>query len=89
MVYDVNFDFDDASTEWRKNKKYKGKGKFVYICHYIHSNGKQCRRTIYSNLMYNPYADSFNNFEFWAKNKNHPNKDIFCKKHLNRKKNEY
>lgn len=82
-------DFDDASKEWRKNKKYKGKGTFVYICNYKHSDGKQCRRTIYSNIMYNIYKYTFNNFEF-DKYYNHPNKDVFCKKHLCRfyKKND-
>lgn len=30
-------DFDTASNEWRKNKKYIGKGQFVYLCNYIHT----------------------------------------------------
>ena len=78
-------DFDYASKRWRENKKYQGKGVFVYICNYIHSNNKRCRRTVYSCLPANPYKSQFNNVEF--KNLYYkPNKDIFCKKHLNRKR---
>ena len=79
-------DFDYASKCWRENKKYKGKGMFVYICHYVNSNNKRCRRTIYNCLLTNLYMCQFNNSEYkdlyYKKNK-----DIFCKRHLNRKPN--
>jgi hypothetical protein len=78
-----DIDFDMASACWRKNKKYMGKGYFVYICAYVHSNGKQCRRTVYSQLIKNPYANMYENF---VDNNllHHPNRDLFCKQHLNR-----
>ena len=78
---EFNIDFNDASKCWRENKKYKGNGYFEYICSYIHTNGKRCKNNIYSNITYNPYA--YNDFEKFEKNYNHPNKNIFCKKHLN------
>ena len=30
FVYEVDFDFDDASEQWRKNKISKGNGTYVY-----------------------------------------------------------
>ncbi len=39
-------DFDLASSEWRKNKTYLGKGVFAYKCNYIHSNGKTCNKVV-------------------------------------------
>ena len=78
MELEVKIDFDEASMLWRKNKKYIG-GRFVYICNYIHSNGKQCTKTIYSQRIINPYE----NLELdSAKYIRHKNKDIFCKKHM-------
>ena len=82
MEFEIDFDY--ASECWRKNKKYKKNGYFVYICNYIRSNGKRCRRTIYSNIIQNEYKNTFNNYEIHDKYNNHPNKNIFCKKHLNR-----
>ena len=77
-------DFDYASKCWRANKKYKGKGYFVYICNYIHSNGKRCRRTIYNCILTNNYKCQFNTGDYYDKYRNHPNNNIFCKRHLNR-----
>ena len=37
-------DFIEASTEWMKNKKKLLNGWFAYRCHYIHSNGLQCKK---------------------------------------------
>jgi hypothetical protein len=77
---EVNIDFEDASKCWRQNKKHDGNGYFVYICSYIHSsNGKRCRKVIYSQKLKNPYATMFVEVDRY---KNHDNKDIFCKKHL-------
>ena len=39
-MYNNVIDFSNASTEWRKNKKYCGKGNFVYLCGYIHKKNK-------------------------------------------------
>lgn len=39
-------DFDEASAAWRANKKPIGGGWFAYKCEYIHSNGKQCNKTV-------------------------------------------
>lgn len=81
--------FDDASKCWRLNKKYKGKGQFVYICNYVHSNGKRCRRTIVNQVWNNLYKNQFNTGEFNDAYKNHPNADLFCKRHLNRPAYKY
>ena len=82
---EINFDFDDASYEWRKNKKYLGQGNFTYTCNFIHSNNKKCRRTIYCYLIKSPYIYGFGDF-CADKYKNHPNRDIYCKRHINRKR---
>jgi len=82
---EFGIDFDYASRCWMANKKSKGKGYYVYICNYIHSNGKRCRRTIYNNIIRNDYKSQFNNYEY--KNMSHHiNAGIYCKRHLNRKK---
>jgi hypothetical protein len=31
-ILDVNIDFDDAATEWNKNKRSIGDGHYKYIC---------------------------------------------------------
>ena len=63
--------FDEASLEWRKNKKYLGNGLFTYLCNYIHSNGKHCTKIRVSSSKY------FINY---------PNQYYYCKKHLYSKK---
>jgi DNA primase large subunit len=73
-------DFDKSSLEWRKNKKYLGKGLFSYLCNYIHSNGKKCKKIIASSSNY-----MINNI-FFKKYINHPNQYYYCKRHLNRKR---
>jgi len=30
--FEVNIDFEDASTEWNKNKRSIGNGHYTYIC---------------------------------------------------------
>lgn len=40
--YYGEFDFDNASEEWNKNKKKIGNGCYVYVCGDIKSNGKKC-----------------------------------------------
>ena len=39
-ILEVNIDFDDAITEWRKNKKSIGNGQYKYGCYVI--SDKQC-----------------------------------------------
>jgi hypothetical protein len=48
----ITFDFEEASSEWRKNKKYIGNGYFAYMCDYIHSDGKQCKKYSTSRSIY-------------------------------------
>ena len=81
---EFGIDFDYASECWRQNKKRKKNGYFVYICNYIRSNGNRCRRTIYSNIIHNEYKNTYNNYEYHDKYNKHPNRHIFCKRHLNR-----
>lgn len=81
---EFGIDFEEASKCWRQNKKYIGNGMFAYICNHIKSNGKQCRKIIYSQLPKKVYIDIYSHLEI-DKYSNHPNKNIFCKQHLNRK----
>lgn len=76
-------DFDDASKCWRENKKYKGKGQFMYICNWIHSNGKRCRRTIVSSLLEQPYMNTFSGVEV-NRYIHHKSRNIYCKRHIHR-----
>jgi hypothetical protein len=50
-MYKVEIDFDQASLEWRKNKKYKGGGVFEYRCSHLTKNGTYCKNKIYSNYL--------------------------------------
>jgi hypothetical protein len=42
VQYDVNIDFEQASNEWKLNKKYIGNGSYKYICCKIGKNNKHC-----------------------------------------------
>ena len=44
-LYEVNIDFDEASTLWRHNKKAIGEGHFKYICTVVKKDGIKCGRT--------------------------------------------
>jgi hypothetical protein len=83
-MYDNQFDFDDASNEWRKNKKQQPNGRFEYICNYIHTNGKQCRRSTIASVIKNNYIYGFGGYTF-DKYTHHPNKNYYCKRHINRR----
>jgi hypothetical protein len=74
-MYEVNIDFDEASREWRKNKKHNGKGSFVYTCNYTHTNGKQCNKPVEKEKT-NKYLTHAN----WT-NKNMLLSDTYCKQH--------
>lgn len=78
--FDTDIDFDEASKEWRKNKKYISNGMFVYTCNYIHSNGKKCNKQIYSSKINN----NTNTIDVYKYNllKYNSNTDAYCKKHL-------
>ena len=40
-LYEVNIDFDEASKEWRHNKKSIGNGSYKYICTQTVKNKKK------------------------------------------------
>lgn len=42
--YEVNIDFDEASTAWKANKKSKGNGTYRYVCQGKTKTGKNCSR---------------------------------------------
>ena len=43
----VNIDFDEASTEWRKNKKSIGNSQYKYICRVTTNKNSICQRVCY------------------------------------------
>ena len=45
-------DFDEASREWRRNKKETGQGKFKYICTGRTQNGNLCKNSVKSGDKY-------------------------------------
>lgn len=53
-LVEVNIDFEDASTEWKKNKKYIGNGSYKYICTHKtqHQNKNVCGRICYKKTEY-------------------------------------
>jgi hypothetical protein len=56
QLYDNKIDFDEASREWRKNKKYVGNGNFVYKCLYISNRtNSYCKNKLYKDTTYCKY----------------------------------
>ena len=51
-LYEVNIDFDEASTAWRANKKYVNNGTFKYICCGLTKTGNKCNRKPLENSEY-------------------------------------
>ena len=51
-LYEVNIDFDEASSAWRSNKKPVGDGTFKYICCGITKTGNKCVREPLQNSEY-------------------------------------
>ena len=49
--FEVNIDFDDATKEWRSNKKSIGNGSYKYICS-VTKNGNKCGKSCYKELLY-------------------------------------
>jgi hypothetical protein len=51
--YTVEIDFDEASREWKKNKKSIGSGSYKYIgCIYKYKNGHNCGRSTVNDTDY-------------------------------------
>ncbi len=48
----VEIDFDEASREWRANKKKNKDGSFSYICGVTRSNGKVCTKVNCKNVQH-------------------------------------
>ncbi len=51
QLYEVNIDFDAASTAWRSNKKSVANGCYKYICP-VEKNGVKCGKVCYKCLDY-------------------------------------
>ena len=51
-LYEVNIDFDEASTAWRANKKKIDNGTFKYICCGLTKTGNKCLRQPLQNTEY-------------------------------------
>ena len=52
VTYEVNIDFDEASTLWKLNKKSVGNGCYKYICGCKTKTGNICKREKLLNLCY-------------------------------------
>lgn len=70
----MEFNFDDSSNEWRKNKIALKNGCFQYKC-------KLCSEPIYNYTTANKHFHLFAS-DFDIVNKEHPNKYIYCEEHL-------
>ena len=46
-LYKVEIDFDDASAQWKANKKSIGNGSYKYICQKQLSTNRICRKDAY------------------------------------------
>jgi hypothetical protein len=44
VEHDHHIDFDEASAEWRRNKKALSNGMFSYVCGINTKSGKPCQR---------------------------------------------
>lgn len=42
--YSIDIDFNEASKEWKSNKKYIGNSCYKYICSKITKSGNHCKR---------------------------------------------
>jgi len=51
-LYEVNIDFDEASSAWRANKKQVNNGTFKYICCGLTKTGNKCLRQPLQNTEY-------------------------------------
>lgn len=67
--------FDEASQEWRNNKRSLTGGWFAYTCEYIHSNGNPCRRLTKSK------KDLYATHPHWFTEESEDPNQVFCKQH--------
>jgi len=51
-LYKVEIDFDDASTQWKTNKKSIGNGSYKYICEKKLSTNRNCKKDACSGSPY-------------------------------------
>jgi len=49
-TYEVNIDFDEASTSWKQNKKSIGNGQYKYICQKDKTDGTICSKVCYKDM---------------------------------------
>jgi hypothetical protein len=48
----MEIDFDLSSNKWRANKKYLGKGVFIYKCQHISTTtNNYCKNKIFNNML--------------------------------------
>jgi hypothetical protein len=52
VLYEVNIDFDEASSAWRSNKKYIGNGQYKYVCPQEKQDGSICKKVCYKGSEY-------------------------------------
>ena len=50
--YEVNINFEEASSCWKANKQYLGNGQYKYICNQNTKSGNQCKRESLSGCNY-------------------------------------
>ena len=43
-LYKVEIDFDEASEEWKANKRSLGNGCYKYLCSHVCKSGSLCKR---------------------------------------------
>jgi hypothetical protein len=48
--FEVNINFDEASSVWRQNKKLQRSGTFTYVCGTQLKNGSYCQNPVYQNI---------------------------------------
>lgn len=52
VLYEVNIDFDEASSAWAKNKKSIGNGHYKYVCPHENQRGIKCKKICYKESEY-------------------------------------
>lgn len=60
VLQKVDIDFDDASREWKSNKKSLGNGCYKYVCTKITKTGKQCKNDSIRNCEYCRFHNKLN-----------------------------
>ena len=43
-LYKIEIDFDEASKEWKTNKRSIGNGCYKYLCSHVCKTGNKCKR---------------------------------------------